>query len=274
MKRSLGSCNGLLCYESNQKDIIIWNPYTKDHKKIPTPPTPPEIDTESRRFHYMYGFGYDLKTGDFKVGRMANIRGKYSEIAVYSLKLLLWKTYRDIPFLYPFGDSFEDLLFCEGIFHWVEMPWGNIPRMIGSFDSGSETFKEIPLPQIFPDEYLIDMIHVRRLEGCLCLLGSVYMKYCEVWVMKDYGVHESWAKMFTVGKSIIGGFGYLDLKHFKNGLILLNAEGYGSYLNDTKKLTKLKINPNYPPATLRGRYAWPILGSLVSPNLETCLAIQ
>ncbi|KAI3927183.1 hypothetical protein MKW92_049046, partial [Papaver armeniacum] len=38
-KEIVGSSNGLVCYASSKEDIIIiWNPFTKDYKKILTPP--------------------------------------------------------------------------------------------------------------------------------------------------------------------------------------------------------------------------------------------
>lgn len=256
--RIIGSCNGLVCHVSSQKDIIIWNPYTKDYKKIPSPT---ETDTKSRGFHvrYKYGFGYDLKSEDYKFARMTNIRAKYSEIEVYSIKLDLWKSYPDIPFLYPH----EDLVFYEGIFYWVEIPRGcEDPRKIGSFDIGSEAFKEIPLPQNFPYS-LFDMIHVLLLGGCLYLIGCAYMSCCEVWMM-NYGIHESWTKMFTIGeRGCNGAFGNMYPKQsFKNGVILVHVGCSKSYLYDPKhkEFTKFVINGCAVIST------WDFVGSLVSPN--------
>ncbi|KAI3934592.1 hypothetical protein MKX01_034046 [Papaver californicum] len=262
MERILGTCNGLVCYLSSQKDIIIWNPCTKDYKKIPAPPG--TIDTESRGIHvlYRYGFGYDFKTEDYKFARMANIRGKYSEIVVYSLKLNLWKMYRDIPTRYPY----EDLVLFKGILHWVEMPpWGSVrPRMICSFDIGSEIFKRIRLPQHFPNKF--NIIHVRLLEGCLYLTGSLYMTCSEVWMMKDYGVHKSWTKMFAIDNTKYTGFNHLDIRQcHRNGVILVQEAHFYTYLYNInhEEAIQHKIVDGIP----LGFQTYPFLGSLISPVL-------
>ncbi|RZC47831.1 hypothetical protein C5167_040783 [Papaver somniferum] len=240
MERILGTCNGLVCYLTSQKDIIIWNPCTKDYKQIPTPPE--IINTKSRGIHvlYKYGFGYDLKTEDYKVARIANIRDKYSEIAVYSLKLNLWKMYGDIPVRSPY----EDLVLFEGIFHWVELPpsGSQRPRMIFSFDTGSQILNRIPLPQHFSDKF--NMIHVRLLGGCLYLIGSLYMTCSEAWMMRDYGVHESWTKMFSIDNTKYTGLTHLDIRqYYRNGLILVHEAHFYTYLYNLNhdEAIKLKV---------------------------------
>ncbi|XP_026439663.1 F-box protein CPR1-like [Papaver somniferum] len=262
----IGSCNGLICYRSYEKDLILWNPYTKDYKKISPPPTEADLIRGSFNFYFYckYGFGYDSKTDDYKFARMAKCQGSSIEISVYSLKLNLWKTYRDIPFIFPFHD---DLVFFEGSFHWVQFPaWdSDLPIMIASFEIGTETFKDIPLPQHFSNKF--NKIYVRLLRGCLCLIGGRYkMAFSEVWMMKDYGVHESWTKMFTIPEPSGGdlvSFGCLNLKHsFRNNVTLVQVDRTRSYLYDLqhKKFRKLEINDHTVFHT------WAFSGSLVSPN--------
>ncbi|XP_026439671.1 F-box/kelch-repeat protein At3g06240-like [Papaver somniferum] len=234
--RIIDSCNGLVCYLSSQKEIMIWNPFTKDYRKLSTPPKP-DLDPSYVYDFYSYskyGFGYDSKTDDYKFARMVKCPGSSTEISVYSLKLNLWKTYRDIPFLLPFNGG---LVLFQGIFHWVgdrsrnieisrDFPRGfKLPKIIGCLDTGSETFKEIPLPQHFAELF---GIFVCVLGGFLYIIGFRYVNIgSEAWMMKDYGVHESWTKMFNIREtsSNLVGAGCLNLKHyFKSGVILVQVD--------------------------------------------------
>ncbi|XP_026377781.1 F-box protein CPR1-like [Papaver somniferum] len=193
---------------------------------------------------------------------MANNGGNYSEIAVYSLKLNLWKTYRYTAFLY----LEERLVFFQGIFHWMQfLEDDDHPRMIGSFDIDSKAFKLMPLPQHISNKD-DSGIYIRLLGGCLYLIESMGMSCCEVWMMSDHGIPESWTKMFSIDEILGGGY-LLPQQSFKNDVIFIQAKNK-SYLYDLryKKIRKSQIS-FIPQHT----FTWPILGTLVSPNLCTSL---
>ncbi|RZC64846.1 hypothetical protein C5167_008539 [Papaver somniferum] len=99
-----------------------------------------------------------------------------------------------------------------------------LPRTIGSFDLESETFKEIQLPQK--------------------LLDSTYMVGVEVWMMKEYGIKESWTKMFTIDGKFFGGAGYVNLKSsLGNRVIPVEVDQLFPFLYDLNKeeATQLEI---------------------------------
>lgn len=66
----------------------------------------------------------------------------------------------------------------------------------------SETFEEMPFPENLGKP---SQLNLTELGECLCLrLGYVadarnkVLDHVDIWVMKDYGVKESWGKLFSV----------------------------------------------------------------------------
>ncbi|XVF28482.1 hypothetical protein REPUB_Repub15cG0033100 [Reevesia pubescens] len=69
-----------------------------------------------------------------------------------------------------------------------------MPRVIVAFDFAEGKFREVPLPFDAADNFTT----VGVLGGCLCWLphgtGAAVKQY-DFWVMKEYGVKESWSKV-------------------------------------------------------------------------------
>ncbi|OVA20839.1 F-box domain [Macleaya cordata] len=189
-----GACNGLLCIDppSNRDLICIWNPSTKEYKKIPEPRDefPSHLDVDHGGI--TYGFGYDCNNDNYKVVRiMAFYAYDNNDLRVY---------YGSTPLIG--GSEASDV--------------------IVSFDLGDERFTDVsPLVHLNDDLY----ITVGALGECLCIVGKSYEVGVEVWVMKDYEVRESWTKLFTIAQhSLLGTFEELTpIRSFKNGGILLNV---------------------------------------------------
>ncbi|CAH1452950.1 unnamed protein product [Lactuca virosa] len=78
-------------------------------------------------------------------------------------------------------------------FHWENTTDSSIERMIVPFDLGLETFHEIPLP-----DYVLDSNHGMHclgvLGGKICEMTWCMDGPCEVWVIEEYVVPESWVK--------------------------------------------------------------------------------
>ncbi|XP_026377555.1 F-box protein CPR1-like [Papaver somniferum] len=104
----LGSCDGLLCLldtsdPTSQNDIFLWNPSTREYKKIPVPPN----FEDSSTIDGLYGFGYDDSIDDFKLVRVAEIYdsdssddgsgfgsgfGIWSAVDIYTLGSNSWRS--------------------------------------------------------------------------------------------------------------------------------------------------------------------------------------
>ena len=64
----------------------------------------------------------------------------------------------------------------------------------------SERFREIPLPDWLPKDTKFEL---GILSGCLCIThrDTAIVSCFEVWAMKEYGVKESWTKLFVTSES-------------------------------------------------------------------------
>ncbi|KAK9137553.1 hypothetical protein Sjap_008147 [Stephania japonica] len=218
----LGSCNGLLCINSDKEVIWLWNPSTRERKKLPDI----SIEFSGSKISVSHGFGYDPITDDYKVVRVHSYDGadnvRHSEAKVYSLALNLWKTVPNMP--YECLSRTGKLL--NGALHWLAIPWNALDQsiLISSFDIGNEKFREMPLPKFKDGIVLMNVVAV--LAGLICIIHECRF-HLEVWVMKNYGVRESWMMFFSIGQPIFNpSIRYLiPLYILKNGEILLNKDG-------------------------------------------------
>ncbi|OVA15186.1 F-box domain [Macleaya cordata] len=178
----LGSCNGLVCIQSYDNSICLWNPSTKEFKKLPVPIMFEDHGGNDERAcaralrTYLtrngagwatitYGFGYDSNIEDYRKQPGVLVNGA-----------LHWKAIRVV-------ESEDDDL-----------------EVIVSFVIVNNRFKDVPQP-----ENLYSKLgkEVGVLGGCLCLLDKIDMARVDVWVMGDYGVRESWTKLFSISDKTI-----------------------------------------------------------------------
>ncbi|XP_059313716.1 F-box/kelch-repeat protein At3g23880-like isoform X3 [Lycium ferocissimum] len=194
--RLVGSINGLICLAirilHGFDDLYLWNPSIRKYKKLPSYTLNlNRRDCEVRLDDFNFGFAYDEFQDDYKVVGIFPIyrRGRLCrvEVNIYSLKSNSWRRIDDFQgreLLYGPAKFVNDKL------HWTA--WG---RDVISFDLADEKWSEVEQPSCF--------------KGCeflkLGMFGSDLSAFCnyarthvDVWVMTDYGVKESWTKMFTV----------------------------------------------------------------------------
>ncbi|XVE81982.1 hypothetical protein DITRI_Ditri15bG0110400 [Diplodiscus trichospermus] len=190
----LGSFNGLLCISVEPERMFLFNPAIKELKRIPNL----NINISSRPWYRLvsrasiYGFGYDLSLDDYKLVKIVY----ESFVYVYSLKTDTWR--RAQNFSYHSFNS-DHGVHLNGAVHWVfgrgKHSAESRPRVIVAFDFAEGKFREVPLPSDAPDSFTT----VGALGGCLCWLtvgtGTNATKRCDFWVMKEYGVKESWTKV-------------------------------------------------------------------------------
>ncbi|XP_016490847.1 F-box/kelch-repeat protein At3g23880-like [Nicotiana tabacum] len=190
--RIVGSVNGLICLADSSKDLVLWNPSIRKYKKLPN------FKTNFWDVSwFVYGFGYDEFRDDYKV--VGCFYYDYSsfdvEVGIYSLKSDSWKSICSLPdgmgFLIELGK------FVNGKLHWVNNinDYSYEGCNIISIDLVDEKWETVEQPSY--EEGDIDLQ--------LGLFGSdlsIYInnegKHVSVWVMKEYGVRESWTKMFTI----------------------------------------------------------------------------
>ncbi|OIT06114.1 f-boxkelch-repeat protein [Nicotiana attenuata] len=131
---------------------------------------------------------------------------------------------RNIKNLFSGMDS---LAFVHGAFHWIGL---SVYRSIVSFNISNEVYGEIPLPdQMCRSCNRFVETGVSILGGMLCSYSSCvgYFSCIDVWrgdifriwVMKDYGVKESWIKLYTIRDNMF--YSSIPKYRFADGEVLL-----------------------------------------------------
>lgn len=193
----IGSCNGLVCMSLHGcKDFFIYNPSTRAHKKLPDP----DISLGSP---YLYGFGYDSCTDDYKVLAVSCLRVL---LKVFSMKAFSWRDVHynlGVKLFYGTESPPKGCLF-NGALHWLVsgFHFGSQDPVIIAFDLAKEKFCRVG-----------EACHPRSVSlgvvgGCLSL--NVCCSNCvdettdfELWVMKQYGVHSSWERLTKIDNDIM-----------------------------------------------------------------------
>ncbi|MCD7465149.1 hypothetical protein HAX54_000694 [Datura stramonium] len=182
----VGFCNGLVFLSHDTygytNTFILWNPAIR---KSITLSKPRFCSCPNVRYHVWLGFGFDHKTRDFKVVRMAYPLGANwdyigpSEVEVYKLSTGLWKTVNSKGFNNKLVMN-NTSVYLNGAIHRVSYSEkrGEITNSLLVFNLSAETFSEIGLP----------LVLTRVCSGELCV----------VWVMNQYGKLESWMEKFVV----------------------------------------------------------------------------
>ncbi|KAI8561477.1 hypothetical protein RHMOL_Rhmol04G0343000 [Rhododendron molle] len=92
--------------------------------------------------------------------------------------------------------------------------------LIVCFDVMEEKFKEVPTSTHDVESYFFK---VDVLDGCLCAVDSRLEGHINVWVMKEYGVKESWTKLFVVPNVPLNVAGEFFFHYFD--LLCLTKDG-------------------------------------------------
>ncbi|GFZ15512.1 hypothetical protein Acr_24g0017020 [Actinidia rufa] len=178
-----GSCNGLVCLSNSLDTLTLWNPSTRRSRRLPYASI--EFQYPSRNHEIrIYGFGHDIVSNDYKVVRIVKIKGVDDdsfdyEVKVYSLRSKSWHRAGKFP-------RYRSLKRTAGVLASNALHW------------------------VVTEESEIPMADLISLGGCLSLLCNYFLDRVDVWVMRDYGVKESWSKLFSVAQSsVIRPFHYV-----------------------------------------------------------------
>ncbi|XP_042477173.1 F-box/kelch-repeat protein At3g23880-like [Macadamia integrifolia] len=218
--RVVGSCNGLLCLISSvfrpsnilyREFIYLFNPTIRKLKKLPHSCRCICLNYLETRL----GFGFDPISKDYKVVKIVysydnrtKSRIDHKDVWVYSLNSDHWRKLGDhipvpipipIPILIP-SQRLElpsRTPIVNAAIHWLVSSWDKSSYSIFSFDLVHEVFNELPQP---PENGRFEDIVV--VGGCLSVFSrgrhSISYYLMEMWVMKEYGVKESWTKQIIV----------------------------------------------------------------------------
>jgi len=180
-----------------------------------------------------FGFGFSPRTREYKLVRISRCSYEdgrtYCQTMIFSLGKNGCQDYEiHSPFVCP--DQSSDVV-VGGAIHWLcegeKSTWFDIKlRSILSFDLYEEKFQLIPKPNCQINRFC----KISVLGGCLALTGDFNDEYgiheVHIWVLKEYGVKESWTKEFVLRESFPIIFGYhgslCPLFLLDNGKILMS----------------------------------------------------
>ncbi|XP_074286844.1 F-box protein CPR1-like [Silene latifolia] len=190
------SCDGLiLLIEDDKSTILLVNPTIKEVLELHIP----SHDLDSHRRSTSYGLGYDQVNDDYKVVALSGYFIEHDDemkmfVNVYSVKKSTWKQVESCPYLYDYSG-----VFVGGSIHWIASNYWDDSPFIARFDLTEERICKVPAPSAIngdPCEYDVLMV----LGGCLCICNSFPRDEINIWVMKEYGVLQSWTKFKLVAE--------------------------------------------------------------------------
>ncbi|CAJ2629798.1 F-box/kelch-repeat protein At3g23880-like [Trifolium pratense] len=217
----IGSCNGLLClYCKSQTCFRLCNPSINfKSKKSPS---------HCWMLIY-YGFGYDQVNDKYKVLVVVQNKDDLSETLtkIYTFGEDSWKIIQNFPHTTPTEGLGK---FVSGTLNWI-VDKNNVRSNQGvilSFDLAKETCMEILLPQNDGKDMCTPRRKLCVLNNCLCVCDDIYKSgefHWVVWLMKEYGVVESWTKLMIISREKFQSFVYvIPLFISENGSVLVVDE--------------------------------------------------
>ncbi|KAK6161181.1 hypothetical protein DH2020_004562 [Rehmannia glutinosa] len=178
----VGSCDGLVLLVDEEEKKFLVNPITLEQVKLPNSP----LALKRGESFSMHGFGYDSLRDDYKVVTLSycDTDNEYEPdcadtfVDVYSVKMGVWKRVESSPYDHAVPHIFCGA-FVNGAIHWLASNEG-----IGLW---------IPPPSgVDVEKFVFNKLVV--LGESLCMLDVRQNDRTDVWIMKEYGLAESWTK--------------------------------------------------------------------------------
>lgn len=190
--------------------------------------------------------GYDHLNDDFKVVRLVQYIGlnKHRYVfTIYSLRTKSWKEVEAFPF---FNCKADSGVFIDGTnaMHWIvsKTTGDNNGDSITALNFETERFSVVPFPDSDHDGDKLGVAGLGSFEGRLYLCQSWARSGIIVWVMKEYGIKDSWTKLILLENS----YGFLKpLAYSESGrqlLVVLDDEEMHWYHLQEKSLTRVTVS--------------------------------
>ncbi|KAI3465626.1 hypothetical protein Pfo_022289 [Paulownia fortunei] len=224
-------CDELWCVEVKES-LFLWNPSMRTYRKLPKAPVRLSWVGDIDRMLILipvYGMGYDVVGDDYKVVKISFVHKHLLETELYSLRSDSWRKIQSFP-----GNSlsYSNCEFVNGALNWMVHHCCGVARssVIISFDLSTEKYEEVDQPKYSPTPSSRDTVEVTVLKGMLCVFLNYMPTAFVLWMMKDYGVEESWTKIYDIDYSCIPP---ITPKHrllkplylYENGEVLIWVQG-------------------------------------------------
>ncbi|KAL3508094.1 hypothetical protein ACH5RR_033476 [Cinchona calisaya] len=196
----LGSCNGLVLILDCKNCLFLMNPTTLELVKVPDFSL--ALDTSAS--FSIHGFGYDSSSDDYKIVKLSCydkrrvVVNKGTFVDVYSLKMKTWRRIENSPCDHSYPHGMHSGVLLNGAIHWLATDTSveGSPDIVAAFGLSDEKFKHFGVPSCF-NKRKSSAYKLAVVEGCLGMVCDVaydtYQYY--IWIMKEYGVQESWTKL-------------------------------------------------------------------------------
>ncbi|CAO2838162.1 unnamed protein product [Amaranthus hypochondriacus] len=220
----VNQCNGAVCLKAPEmwSPFIVSNPLTGQFLIVKQSQKP---------YHSLqgYGLGYCPVSCKFKILRILMTKCKYVA-DIQTLGTNEWRSLGDAQV------SKEKIgAFLHGSLHW----YSSKDHCIWSFHFGNEQFVHIPAPVEITRCSSIDVTVFDSYLCYSCVSKDGFQR--DVWLMKEYGVEDSWVKQFVLEKSEFGLL-YVPLLRIGSGEILVSFRGRCNLLAyDLKSETYRKV---------------------------------
>lgn len=233
-----GSVNGLICLWKHKDEAYVFNVITREYICLPV-----HKYVKNSTMNPKYGFGFVKASNEYKVVCFYNecdfssteVLHK-SRCWIYTLGTGMWRSLGQVPFLVDPGKH-DGLFVCDnlnwhgsdnGIFvsgnlHWLVYDKKDINHeKVCTLDLKKEVLQLTTCPPVG------DKVNFRRLgklREFLCVCDTTQRSELAIWVMKDYGLKDSWSKEIVVrGESVNPLSGRVHpLKVFEDGTMLLSS---------------------------------------------------
>ncbi|XP_059650531.1 F-box protein CPR1-like isoform X2 [Cornus florida] len=273
----LGSCNGLVLFMT-EVTMLLLNPLTMESQTIPESP----FNSDSFDTYTLYGLGYDSSADDYKVltidfredvDYVEEEEEDYDEdepfcnraiVRVYSLKTDSWRRIHDVPHSHSrLAPCSSSLVLVSGCLHWFI--FRSATYLIAAFDVADEKFGAVQMPSSLDDsKFNLSYCSLGVLGGCLCLLvpHQTTGTTTDIWVMKEYGVTESWTKFTSVRALDMYMMKFLC---FVDGEVIFEVDGHNKFVAfNAKEKTRRDIVVCGIPTMYEAGQTY--VESLVSPH--------
>jgi len=228
------SCNGLLClcHPFNGNPLVICNPVTGEFIRLPEDTT-----SHSHIPLDVVGFGFQSETNEYKVIKMwmRHADGWPFQQVMLEIHTLGTPSWRNVEVDNKICISrLTHDTYVNSTFHWIRSQ-----RSILCFSLESEKLQLFPSPpHVFEhNNNIFDKCHISmgELKGLLYIFDDSSPHNVTMWVMKNYGIGESWTKVYNIDTFLSNDLSplfssYWPVKHFEEGAAILSLHSSNCFI--------------------------------------------